>query len=295
MLMSQSKQTQSELTVLDHIRSLRRTVFSIVFVILAASGIVHYFKNEVLTFLLAPLGVSAPELQFLSPLDPLYFILKVDFILGFLLSLPITIFLIWRFVAPNRDRSSILTPLFIIGASSGLGFIAAVYAYKLLIPIILNYMSGLVVPGTALSFTANGYLDFFLTTTALLILVFQIPLLIVGLTYAKIIVPSTISKNRPYIFLGIVVITAFITPTTDLISLALIAVPALVVVEFGTLMARFVYARQNGTSAYSSAGAILFSIGIVLACVIGLTWLFMSGSTITLFSSTTPNNAGQEH
>lgn len=286
--MSQSHPTTSELTVLDHIRSLRRTVFSIVLVVLVASSIVHYFKNSVLSFLLAPLGGEAPELQFLSPLDPLYFILKVDFILGFLLSLPIIIFLIWRFVSPANERRSAATPFIIIGASSVLGLIAATYAYKLLIPIILNYMSGLVVPGTALSFTANGYLDFFLSTTTLLILVFQIPLLIVGLTYTGLIVPDTISRNRPYIFLGIVILTAFITPTTDLISLALIAVPALIVVEFGTLMARFVYARKFGTPGRKmSAAPIVLSVVIVLACLSALAWLFLSGSAITLFSSTT--------
>lgn len=287
--MSQGQPIQSELTVLDHIRSLRRTVFSIVLIILLASSVVHYFKDAVLSFLLAPLGSSAPELQFLSPLDPLYFILKVDFILGFLLSLPITIFLIWRFVSPVDERRSALAPLIIIGASCALGLVAATYAYKLLIPIILNYMSGLVVPGTALSFTANGYLDFFLSTTTLLILVFQIPLLIVGLTYAGVLVPSTISKNRPHIFLAIIVITAFITPTTDLVSLALIAVPALVVVEFGTLMARFVYIRKFGSTGSASVKPALLSILIVAACIMCLTWLFISGSAITLFSSTTPN------
>ncbi len=286
--MSQSQPTASELTILDHIRSLRRTVFSIVFVILLASSTVHYFKNVVLAFLLEPLGASAPELQFLSPLDPLYFILKVDFILGFLLSLPVIILLIWLFVAPATERRSRLTPIGIIAASSLLGLIAATYAYKLLIPIILNYMSGLVVPGTALSFTANGYLDFFLSTTALLILVFQLPLLIVGLTYAGVIVPDMIAKNRSYIYLGVVIITAIITPTTDIISLALIAVPALAVVEFGTMMARIVYARKFGTTKRSNFGPILASIAIILACLIGLTWLFVSGSAVTLFSSTTP-------
>ncbi len=281
-----SHQTVSELTVFDHIRSLRRTAFSIFgVVVLAASG-VHYFKDPILTFLLAPLGTTAPELQFLSPLDPLYFILKVDFTLGLLIALPIIVLLVWQFISPAVERRGFLTPLLIILSSCILSFVAATYAYKLLIPLILNYMSGLVVPGTALSFTANGYLDFFLSTTALLILVFQIPLVIVGLTYAGVVNPNQVARNRPYIYLGIIVATAFITPTTDLISLALITLPALAVVELGTLVSRFVRVRGTTRAPRPSLLPTLLGVAIVLVAVVVLSVILFVDTPITLFSTT---------
>ncbi len=284
--------TETELTVFDHIRSLRRTVFSIVGVILLTSGLVHYFNVPILTFLMKPLGTENPGLQFLAPLDPLYFIFKVDFTLGFLLSLPVTIFLIWRFISPAVQTEKFYVPFLIIGSSCLLSLVAGLYAYKLLIPIILNYMSGLVLPGTELSFTANGYLDFLLSTTALLILVFQIPLVIIGLAYIRVLNPDTVSSNRRYIYLGVIVVTAIITPTTDIISLSMIALPAVLVVELGTLMARLVYVSAEPITIRNTSSNLrpaLIGVSIMVVCLCFYGFLLFSKSSFTLFSSTTPN------
>ncbi len=284
--MNHHQQTGSELTVLDHVRSLRRTVFLVIFIILATASVVHYFQQAILRLLFVPLGETASELQFLAPLDPLYFVLKVDFTLGFLLSLPITIFLIWRFISPPHEHSSPLTPVLIIVASSTLGLIAAAYAYLLLVPIVLNFMSGLVMPGTALAFTADGYLSFLLMTTTLLILVFQIPLVIIGLTYAGLLDPNIIARNRRYVILSVVVATAFITPTTDPVSLALVSVPALAVVELGTILARVIHTRNQANTDTQSSTLMLVSTVIIVACLAGLIWLFTTETSLTLFSNT---------
>jgi sec-independent protein translocase protein TatC len=239
----QSHET-SELTFHEHLSSLRRTVLTIFGMVIGTSVVIHLYITEIVDFLLAPLGAERNDLQFLTPLDPLLFILKIDFTLALLLTLPVTILLIWRFIAPHTMQRGYV-PYCIVLSSTLLGSIAAIYSYTLVIPIVIGFMSSLVLPGTTLAFTAHGYLGFVLSTTGLLVLVFQIPLLIIGLCLIGVLTPDAITKNRPYIYTATFVFSAFITPTTDIFTLFLIVLPALLVTEGGAFIARLFIKRTQ--------------------------------------------------
>lgn len=236
--------TDSEVSFFEHIRALRNVLFKIIGVILLASLLVHHYNQQVFDFLLRPLGDEVTDLQFLSPLDPLFFVLKLDFTLGFLVSLPIVSYLVWTFVSPAVTVRRRYVPYAVIISSTGLGLIGAGYVYIVVVPTILEYMSTISVPGTVLAFTANGYFGFLMGTTTLLVLIFQIPLVVVGLAAAGILDPRVITKNRSYIYTGIVVVTAILTPTTDVITLGFMAIPAIVVLEIGALVARVLVRRK---------------------------------------------------
>lgn len=241
---TQPNQTTEELSVIEHLKSLRNVILSIFGIILLGAAIVHSQLDLITDFLLRPLGETAAPLQFLSPLDPLYFMIRVDLSLGFLLALPIVVYLIWRYISPALGLRRAYLGVLVILSSTILSVIAAAYTYLLLVPVILGYMSSIALPGTELAFTASGYFSFIFSTTILLMLVFQIPLIIVGLSSVGIIKPEDVSENRRYIYPGLFIAAAILSPTTDAISLILIAGPALLVVEIGTLVAKLITYRR---------------------------------------------------
>lgn len=221
-------------TIREHTLALLKTIAASFGLVILCSVLVHSQRHTVIEFLLQPLGVDAPALQFLSPLDPLFFILKVDFTLGFLLSFPIIFLLFWRFIAPATHAKLILGIAMVL-ATSVLALLAAAYSYLLVVPIVLEYMSSIVIAGTVTAFTAHGYLDFLLTTTFLLVAVFQIPLTLIGAGSLGLVTADQLTSRRKYIYTGTLIATAFITPTTDVITLALIAAPTVVVIEIGII------------------------------------------------------------
>lgn len=239
-----TKEHQAQ-SVIEHLRSLRNVILSIFGTVLLGAVIVHSQLANITDFLLRPLGDKAAPLQFLSPLDPLYFMIRVDLSLGFLLALPFVIFLIWRYISPAFGLQRAYLGVLVILSSTVLSVIAAAYTYLLLVPVIINYMANLTLPGTELAFTALGYFSFIFSTTILLMLVFQIPLIIVGLSAIGLLQPQSITANRQYIYPGLFIGAALLSPTTDAISLLLIAGPALVVVELGTLVASTITRRTN--------------------------------------------------
>ncbi|MCA9361152.1 twin-arginine translocase subunit TatC [Candidatus Kaiserbacteria bacterium] len=276
-----------ELTFKDHLQAFFKTVFLVIGIILAASVVVHYFIDQIQQFLLRPLGEEATPLQFLNPMDPLFFILRIDFTIGFLVTLPFTFFIIWRFISPAIKFKNPLTPYLVIASSVLLSVSAGLYTYLVLTPIILKFMSSLVLEGTMLSFTASGYFSFLLSTLTLLILIFQIPLVIVGLTRLGIIEVIDITGNRRYIYAGLLIATAFITPTTDIVTLFMVALPAVLVVEVGVIASLII---EKSIGKYW-----LFIVTLItIVCVFGGGYYLLKND-LTIFSHTIPNNSIEKH
>lgn len=232
------------LTIWEHLVALKRVVLWCVGTLLLSASLIHWQRELVISFLLVPLGETSQPLQFLSPLDPLYFILKIDFTLGFLLALPLILTYVWWYVSPALHVRW-WVPVLVVSIASVLSVTAALYAYFLVTPIILTFMSNIIIPGTAAAFTAAGYLDFLLSTTLILVLVFQLPLLIVGAIGAGLLTTKQITDNRPYVYLGAVSIAAVVTPTTDILTLGLVSGPAIVAVELGAGTARLLFGRKT--------------------------------------------------
>lgn len=222
---------------MEHVAALRNTAFRSVLAILLASVAVHTWRHPIIEFLLTPLGEAPPPLQFLSPLDPLFFVLKVDFTLGFLIALPLVIYFVWRFLAPATETPT-WKVVVLISIAGALALVGAAYAYHVVVPIVLDFMNAIVIEGTIPAYTAHGYLNFLLSATTLLVFIFQIPLIIVLLSILNLLNPEIITRHRSHLYVGILATAAIITPTTDIITLALVAVPAMAVTELGVAVAR---------------------------------------------------------
>lgn len=228
----------------EHIADLRKLLYVVVGLLLVTASTIHYFRADIIPFLLKPLGETTAPLQFLSPLEPLFFILKIDFVGGFIISLPFIIIGIYQFLRPTPWRRFAM-PLVTILASSLLAFVGAAYAYYVVVPIVLGFMNSLILPGTVAGFTAMGFMNFLLGTGFMLVLIFQIPTVTVLGSIAGIINPYGFSGYRRNTYLGIFVATAIITPTTDVITLFLVSLPAIIVTEVGVTIGKLFYQKDK--------------------------------------------------
>ncbi len=227
-----------ELTVWEHVEEVRRVILVSMVSIFIGGSVAHYFRNEITSFVLRPL--KGLPLQFLSPLDPLVFILTLDFVGGILLSLPIIVWLLYRFAAPALPRMRTMTLFFVVIAPLVLAGAAALYAYYVAIPITLTVLASFTVPGITVAFTAENYISFFITALLMLIIVFEMPIVMVILARIGLLNPRAVAHKRRYIYVGLLIAVAVITPTTDLVSLALILFPTYAVFELGLIGAKMV-------------------------------------------------------
>jgi sec-independent protein translocase protein TatC len=174
-----------------------------------------------------------------SPTDVISIYFKTALYIALGLSFPLVLWQLLAFVAPGLTRKEkrvvytalpFVAILAILGGSYGF-FVAAPRALKFL----SSFMTSSVFSWDP---DAKEIIGFYLTLMLGLALAFQIPVVMFILAKINIMTPKKMASVRRYAFLVILILAAIITPSTDPINMAIVAVPLYVLYEFGIITAR---------------------------------------------------------
>lgn len=161
--------------------------------------------------------------------DPFVLQIQVSAVSGLVLSSPIWLYQLWRFVTPGLHRNerrwaigfaAIATPLFAAGVT--LAYIVLPYGLEILLGFTPANVENIV--------SVDRYLSFFFRTILVFGVGFLAPLLIVLLNFAGILTGKKLVSWWRWIIMIILVFSAVATPTGDPINLALLAGPILILV-----------------------------------------------------------------
>jgi sec-independent protein translocase protein TatC len=233
-----------QLTFWEHFGVLRRYILfgGIVFFIIAI--VLFAYADTILTrYLLAPL--HGQPLVFLTPAGPFFFEMRIAFVGAAAVCFPLWLFLASRFAGsalPRRKRRRFLWFVF-AAAAAGAGSIFLSLRY--LVPASFNAFSHYLVPGTAFMLTADGYVSFVFLVTTVCFVVVELPVVIVALAYARIVDPYWLARHRRYLYVGLLILLGIILPTTDVVTLLAVTMPALLFTEAGLLVAKRVYIKKE--------------------------------------------------
>jgi sec-independent protein translocase protein TatC len=169
--------------------------------------------------------------------------LKVAFIAGIVLSAPLWLFQIWRFITPGLKTHEKRYGLTFVGASTALFALGAVLAYYSL-RAGLALLIGLAGNNVAVALTAQDYLGFVTSVLFAFGVSFEVPLLAVALNLVGVLSYAALKKSRRWIFFLTIVFAAFITPTQDPFTMLLMALPMCLLFEAAIQIARVVDKRR---------------------------------------------------
>lgn len=227
-----------EKSVLEHVGDLRKKlIISLTSIILGAIT-AHFFHTEIINFLLKP--TNGQKLIFLSPLEPLFFIVKIDLIAGFIFSLPIIVWSILSYISPALPKKVYKLLFLLYIASVTLTVIGLLYAFFVIIPISLKFLFSINIPGIQNQISAQSYIDFFITQTLIIATIFQIPIIIISGIYINAFKTKHLRNKRKYIYLISIIFLAIITPTTDIFSLTIILLPFLFIFEISLILGNII-------------------------------------------------------
>jgi sec-independent protein translocase protein TatC len=235
----------------DHLEELRRRLFWILGTWALCAGIAGLWVRDVFALLLRPavqvLQERGHTLIALAPPELFFAYVKSALLAGFIVSIPMTLYQIWSFVAPglyNQERR--FAAPFVI-STTGLFFGGALFGYFLAFPYVFEYLASLesdVVKTTwsvqmAFAFISRLYLAFGIA--------FQLPVAIFFLSYAGIVSPDSLASGRKYAIVVMFVAGAILTPP-DVVSQVMLAGPLILLYESGILIARLVGRRETASS-----------------------------------------------
>ena len=230
----------------EHLTDLRSRLVACVIAIAVGFALCYFFKERIVIALQSPpvlFGESfTVPLQIIAPAEAFLTYLKVSFLAGLFLALPVILFELWKFVAPGLlEHEKKYTVPFIIGSTS-LFYAGGVMFYALL-PIIVEFLLSFSSEDIQAQLSVGYYVSFCIRLMIAFGVVFQLPMLVIFLTELELLSSRTLIKNFRYAVVLTFVAAAILTPP-DVISQTFMALPTLCLYGVSILIAKRIEARR---------------------------------------------------
>ncbi len=226
-------------TIWDHVKDLRNLVIKIAIVLIIGIILSLVFNQQLIDFYLEPMkkaGINEPP--HLSPLGPMVFRLQVAAVTALAGTFPLIVIFFWQYISPvlQVKERRFLGPYilaFLVLAAIGL-----VYGYFTLLPQSLTFLMGYVPDGTNILITVDEYMSFVTTIFVATVLTFQTPIVVFTLLVSRLIPKNFFDTKRKETYFAIIVVLAIITPTGDILTLGMIALPVIILFEGSLILAK---------------------------------------------------------
>lgn len=257
------------MSVLDHLRELRRRLI-IVLILVALGAVVGWvFYNPLLDILKHPycnipyqhrlgaLNQSSEQckLLFPAPLDGFTIRLKVSVVAGAIITAPLWLYQLWAFVTPGLKKNErrwtiafVCTSTLLFAAGMALAYLTLAKGLDVLIT-----QAG---SGTQAALDVTKYISFVILMLLVFGASFELPLLIVMLNAVRVLPFKLLKKGQRIAIFLIFVFAAFATPSTDPFTMVAMAAPMCLLFELAVLWC-FVHDRRRAARAAAEEAARL--------------------------------------
>ncbi len=164
--------------------------------------------------------------------------LYISFMTGVILAAPYIIYQFWKFIEPalyEHEKKNTSTTVIV---SSALFLTGVAFSYFLIVPLALNFFGSYHVSAQVANQIALGsYISMVVSVTFSIGVVFELPVIIFFLAKADLISIEFLKKNRKYMLVIVLIMSAIITPP-DVFSQIMVTVPLMILYEFSILVAK---------------------------------------------------------
>lgn len=231
------------MTLLEHLGELRQRLIVSVCVFAVACVVTYFLYAPVLDLLHSQYCSAAHQFhdncKFVSTIVLQGFTTRLNFSAygGLVLSLPVILYELWRFVTPGLKANERRYALPFMFASVLLFVAGGVVAYAIY-PKALVFLIGASGPHVQTLFTTNSYLSLLGALVLIFGIAFEFPVLLVGLELAGAVSSAALASFRRWAILLITIFAAVITPSSDPFSMLALAVPMVIFYEAAILVGR---------------------------------------------------------
>ena len=227
---------EGSMSLIAHLTELRSRLIKCLLAVAVGSGVGYYFIEDIMHYLTRPVG----KLYYMQPAEAFFTYIKIAVVVGFLLALPVIFYHVWRFFLPALTRAERIVLGIVVPVSVVLFFLGLAFSFFLVFPAAILFFKGFGSAELEAMFSVNRYFEFVIMFVLPLGFVFELPLVITILGKMGFITSAFLRKYvRIVIFLSFVV-AAVISPTPDVFTQSMIAVPMIALYGVGYLIVRYV-------------------------------------------------------
>ncbi|SMC19979.1 Sec-independent protein translocase TatC [Desulfacinum hydrothermale DSM 13146] len=234
---------QDRMPFTEHLEELRKRLITCAIAVGIGFVICYFFKEKIFAWLMKPLIDALPadgsrKLIYTAPHEAFLTYLKVSFLAGVGLAVPVILFQFWRFVAPGlyEHERRYLYPIVILSTVFFLG--GALFGYYVVFPYGFQFFASFATELIAPMISTKEFLSFATRLLFAFGIIFELPLITFFLAKLGLISSSFLRRQRKYAILLIFVVAAFFTPP-DVFTQILMAGPLLILYEMSVWIAHF--------------------------------------------------------
>jgi sec-independent protein translocase protein TatC len=236
----QPSQTEKEMSFLDHLEELRWRILKGVIAIIIGMIVAAFFADFLVKdVVLGPLLKVGLKPQVLTPYGIVLTYMQVFIVTGVIGAMPVLLYQIWQFIAPGLLPNERKYAWWIVFFTSFCFLSGIAFAYFILVPTALAFFSTFGTDTFELNIAINEYISFILSLILGAGIVFELPMITYFLTKIGLLTPAFMRKYRRHSIVGILIISAIVTPTPDILTQSLLAAPMILLYEVSIYISKF--------------------------------------------------------
>ncbi len=241
------------MTFWDHLDVLRASLIRMGVAVVVCAVAAFVMKDQLFSVVLAPrssdfvsyrlLGVEPFSLHLMNTgLTEQFMIhMRTALCAGLLVASPYILYELFRFISPGLYQNERRYAVWIVGAAYVMFLVGTLTNYFVVFPLTVRFLGTYQVsPDVANMLTLQSYVDTLLGMSLVMGVVFELPVVCGLLGYLGLISSGQMSQYRRHAIVAILVIAAIITPTTDVFTLFVVALPIYLLYEVSIQIVRIV-------------------------------------------------------
>ena len=218
---------QTEQPLRDHLQEFRKRLIICLVVVAIAALACYNYVDDIIALLSGPAG----KLYFMNPSEVFFTYMEIALYAGILFTLPVLLYEVWAFVAPALWPEERRAVLVILPTAVILFYVGLVFAYYLVIPAAVTFFMGFATQTLQPMFSLESYLSFILALTLPFGFIFELPLIVVFLAKIGLVTGDFLKGKRKILIVIAFIFAAVVSPTTDIFTQTMLAVPLIVLYE----------------------------------------------------------------
>jgi sec-independent protein translocase protein TatC len=232
-----------EATLVEHLGELRTRLVISLLGIAAGFVVAYVFHAHLVRWLEDALPANHRRLTTLSPAEPFLTSMWISLYAGFLLAMPVVLYQVWAFFAPAFavHTQRVVVGLAAFAAVLGAGGLA--FGYWVALPAAVHFLTNYDTNLYAIQIRAKDYLSFASVVLFAVTIVFEVPIVILGLVRIGVLSSARLRRNRRtgYVIMAAIAVAL---PGVDPVTTSMEMVPLWILFEGSIWLSVLMERRQ---------------------------------------------------
>ena len=242
-----------EATLVEHLEELRWRIILSLVAVAVAFGVAFVFSDQILNWLQQPLPPDRRDkIVTLGVTEPFFLSIRISLYAALAASLPFWLWQMWSFLAPAIEEGQQRVILVFVVLSSLLFAGGLVFAYLIVLPPALDFLTNYNSEEFNIQLRASSYFSFVTAVLLAIAVIYLLPIFILALVRLGVVTSDQLRSNRRLGYV-LAVAVAVVLPTVDPVSLAFEAIPLVILFELSIWLSVFFERRWRAAGTLADA------------------------------------------